>query len=91
MPMDLAGYGPPLTVAEVEAANMVRLPALGPDPVPFGYCNDQWRALLAQRQPGDELREFCSSPGSWQHLAGRAGIALVRSGREVASIVTMLN
>jgi hypothetical protein len=87
--MDLPGYGPPLTIAEVEAANMVRLPELGP--VPFGYCNDQWRALLAQRQPGDELREFCSAPESWQHLAGRAGIALVRDGREVASVVTRLN
>ena len=78
--MDLPDYGPTLTVAEVEAANMVRLPELGPDPVPFGYCNDQWLALLAQMQPGDELREFCSSPESWQHLAGRAGSALVRGG-----------
>ncbi len=89
--MELQGFGPPLTVAEVEAAHMVGVPALGSDPVPFGFCNHQWRAILAQMQPGDELREFCSSPESWQHLAGRAGIALVRAGREVASIVTVLN
>lgn len=89
--MELPGFGPPMTVAEVEATYMYSIPDLGPDPVPFGYCNDQWQALLAQMRPGDELREFCSSPESWDHLAGRAGIALVRDGREVASIDTMLN
>ncbi len=89
--MDLPGFGPPMTIAEVEAAHMVSNPALGPDPVPFGFLNDRWRALRARVQPGDEVREFCSSRESWQHLAGRAGIALVRDGRAVASLVTMLN
>ncbi len=80
-----------VTVAEAEAANMVESDQLGPDPVPFGFQNNEWRALLAQMQEGDELWEFCSSWESWQNLAGRAGIALVRNGEVVASVDTMMN
>ena len=89
--MELPGFGPPLTVEEVEAAHLYRIAELGPDPVPFGFSNGRWLALLAQMQSGDELRAFRSSAASWRHLAGRAGVALVRSGKEVASIVTMMN
>jgi len=42
-------------------------------------------------QPGDEFWTFASSPASWRALAGRAGLALVRDGKIVATIVTMLN
>ncbi|MCI0701450.1 MAG: hypothetical protein L0241_10250 [Planctomycetia bacterium] len=79
------------TVADVEAASMVSDPELGPEPVPFGFINAQWKALLAQMQPGDELWEFSSSQESWQALAGRAGIALVRTGKVVDSMVTMMS
>jgi hypothetical protein len=80
-----------LTVAEAEAAYMVRDARLGPDPVPFGFQNDKWRALLADMQGGDEIWEFTSPPESWRNLAGRAGIALVRHGEVVRSIVTTMN
>jgi hypothetical protein len=80
-----------VTVAEAEAAHMVHTDRLGPDPVPFGFQNARWQQLLAQMKEGDELREFFSSAESWQHLAGRAGIALVRDGEVVSSIVTMMN
>jgi hypothetical protein len=80
-----------VTVAEAEAAHLVQTDRLGPDPVPFGFQNEQWRALLAQMQEGDELWQFSSPAESWQHLAGRAGIALVRQGKVVASIVTLMN
>ena len=80
-----------LTVQEVEAERMVRDERLGPDPVPFGFQNDRWRELLAQMQPGDELWEFSSPPDTWAHLCGRAGIALVREGKIVASLVTLMN
>ncbi|HEY1067940.1 MAG TPA: hypothetical protein VGE52_17585 [Pirellulales bacterium] len=89
--MDIPGYGPPLTIAEIEAANMHQLDDLGPEPVAFGYCNADWKRLLAQMQPGDELREFCSSEESWNRLAGRSGVALLRNGRQIAALVTMLN
>jgi hypothetical protein len=80
-----------LTVAEAEAAHMVRNDWLGPDPVPFGFVNGKWRALLADMQDGDELWAFSSSPESWAYLGGRAGIALIRHGEVVGSFVTARN
>lgn len=80
-----------LTVAEAEAANSVRDERLGPDAVPFGFENPTWRQLLADMIPGDELWEFSSPPESWDNLAGRAGIALVREGKVVATILTLLS
>jgi hypothetical protein len=58
---------------------------------PFGYSNSEWEALKAGMEPGDELWTFASSPASWRALAGSAGIAIVREGRIVATIVTMMN
>jgi hypothetical protein len=58
---------------------------------PFGYSNSEWEQLKAGMQPGDELWTFTSSPASWRALAGSAGIAMVRDGRIVATIVTMMN
>jgi hypothetical protein len=53
--------------------------------------NGKWRALLAEMQDGDELWAFSSSRGSWAHLGGRTGIALVRDGEVVRSLVTARN
>ncbi len=58
---------------------------------PFGYSNSKWESLKAAMQPGDELWTFASSPASWRALAGRAGVALVRDGKIVATVVTMVN
>ena len=80
-----------LTIEEAEAAYPVRDERLGPDVVPFGFMNDDWRKLLEQMTPGDELWEFASSPESWAKMAGRSGIALVREGEIVDSIITMMN
>jgi hypothetical protein len=80
-----------LSVAEAEAAYAVKDDRLGPAPVPFGFQNNEWRALLAEMQDGDELWEFTSPQETWANLAGRAGIALVRRGEVVRSIVTVMN
>jgi hypothetical protein len=80
-----------LTVDDAEAAHSVQDERLGPDPVPFGFINHRWRQLLARMTPGDELWEFSSSPESWANMAGRSGIALVRQGEIVDSIITALN
>jgi hypothetical protein len=42
-----------------------------------GYQSQRWLGLKPSMQPGDELYRFCTSHESWEHLAGRAGIALV--------------
>jgi hypothetical protein len=42
-------------------------------------------------KPDDEVWQFSSSPDSWEHLAGRAGLALVREGTVIDAYVTMMN
>ena len=74
-----------------------------PDPkrdVPKGWLvrrlSDGETALQRPRfrsrvQEGDEVWEFNSPAHFWEHLAGRAGIALVRNGEVVDSIITSMN
>jgi hypothetical protein len=57
----------------------------------FGFQNGEWLEFIAKMQDGDELWTFTSSDESWEHLCGCAGIALVRRGEIVDSIVTELN
>lgn len=59
--------------------------------IPFGSVHNQWKALLSNIRDGDELYEFCSSDESWEFLAGREGIALVRNGEIITDIVTKMN
>jgi hypothetical protein len=74
------------TVAEAEPAHTVQNERLSSPPVP----NDRWRAFLSQMQEGDELWMFCTPLETWEHMAGRRGIALVRHGKWVAKIITLL-
>lgn len=53
--------------------------------------SDQWEAMRQIMLEGDEVWEFCSDFDSWANLCGRAGFALVRRGKVIATIVTMLN
>lgn len=58
---------------------------------PFGFMNDEWEDFKSKMQDGDLLWEFCSDQDSWDNLAGRAGIVLVRDGQAIASITTIMN
>ena len=58
---------------------------------PFGFKNAEWEDLKSEMQPGDELWTFSSSPESWQALAGRSGIALVRNGIPIKTLVGAMN
>ena len=79
------------TENEAESKNMVRVEKLGPEPIPFGYQNGHWQEFLSTMEPGDELWNYSSPPESWKNLAGRAGIALVRRGKIIANITTLMN
>jgi hypothetical protein len=89
------------TIAELEAEYTLRPDQLhesdrsGPRAQfllkPFGALNTQWEALKARMQPGDELWTFSTSAQSWQDLAGRAGVALVRHGEIIERLVTIMN
>lgn len=80
-----------VTVQEAEASHTPKPDKDNPNPVPFGHINDRWKELLAEMQPDDELWEFRSPPETWQHLAGRAGFAVIRKGEVVAVLTTMMN
>jgi hypothetical protein len=80
-----------IEVEEAEAKYLISNERLGPKPVPFGFNNRGWKALLDIMQPDDELWEFCSPPKTWKALRGRSGIALVRKGEIIAGLVMMMN
>ncbi len=60
-------------------------------PGPYGVPKKEWMELKAQMKDGDEIRAFSSPNDSWNHLAGRAGYALVRKGKAITGIVTLMN
>ena len=78
-----------LGIAEAEPAHTVQNERPSSPPVPNDRWLADWRAFLAQMQEGDELWIFCSPAESWEHMAGRGGIAVVRHGKVVGTFVTL--
>ncbi|MCX7002592.1 MAG: hypothetical protein NTV22_04885 [bacterium] len=60
-------------------------------PGPYGISREGWDKLKAQMEDGDVIWSFESPQDSWLHSAGRMGYALVRSGRAIDGIVTLMN
>lgn len=79
------------TVKKSEIKHLIKDESLGAPTVPFGFQSPEWVKIKGQMKEGDELWEFCSPPKSWENLAGRAGICLVRDGEIIDSIVTIMN
>jgi hypothetical protein len=50
-----------------------------------------WAHLKRMMQPGDELYRFSSPPEAWEHLAGRAGVAIVRNGEVIHQRTNLMN
>jgi hypothetical protein len=50
-----------------------------------------WSNIMARLTERDELWEFSSPADHWENLAGRAGVALIREGRSIAHVITMMN
>jgi len=79
------------TAERAEQDHLVKDESLGPIPVPFGFQHERWLRFKSQMKDGDELWEFSSPPITWKLLVGRAGLSIVRNGKIVDSIVTMMN
>jgi hypothetical protein len=47
--------------------------------------------LVVRWQENDELWRFSSPPETWQMMMGRGGIALVRDGRAISFIETIMH
>jgi len=58
---------------------------------PFGFRNARREELKARVQVGDEIWTFRSPPETWEDLAGRAGVALVRENKMIDAVVTAMN
>ena len=80
-----------LTIREAEERHLVYHEQLGNKGVPFGFLNAEWRELVARMLDGDEIWEFSSPANTWSKLGGRAGVALVRNGEIIDSIITRMN
>jgi hypothetical protein len=74
-----------VTVQEAEDAHRVE------SMQPFGYTREAWLKLIASMQPKDELWTFCSPEINWRFSCGREGVALVRAGRVIDTIITRMN
>jgi hypothetical protein len=79
------------TVENAERDHLVTDERLGPHPVPFGFQHDSWLQFKSLIRESDELWEFSSPPPTWERLAGRRGLCLLRNGRIVASLITLMN
>jgi len=94
-PSDYA-VSPPKTAKQIERQERAELAHwrkfMGDAPeVPFGSGNADWVAFKKAMKPGDKIVRYRSSQHSWEHPAGEAGIALLRSGCIVKTMTTMVN
>ncbi len=77
-----------ITIEEAEEKNMIDVDGQS---VSFGYLHNQWENLCKEMKKGDQLYNFRTPDESWNNLAGREGIALVREGKIVAEIITIMS
>ena len=47
-----------ISVEEAEREHLASDSRLGPEPVPFGFSNDEWMRVKGRIEEGDELWEF---------------------------------
>jgi hypothetical protein len=52
---------------------------------------DFFTRMIARMEPGDELRKFENAPGAWKRRCGRRGYVVLRDGKPMFAIVTVLN
>ncbi|MDD5542003.1 MAG: hypothetical protein PHX83_02420 [Acidobacteriia bacterium] len=57
----------------------------------FGLMHTEWERFKSKIIDGDELWEFSSPPETWERLAGREGLSIVRHGEVIHSIVTAMS
>ena len=58
---------------------------------PFGYLHPEWEQFKRLIRAGDCVVFFRSNPESWAGLYGREGYLLLRKGRILRTLVTLLN
>ena len=79
------------TINDAELENIVKDPRLDNVPLPFGFIFWRWVDFREKLREGDELWEFKSPQKSWDNLAGREGYCIVRDGKVVEHIITVMS
>jgi len=80
-----------LTIEEAEVEHLVIDERLGSSPIPFGFCNSEWKTLVARMREEDELWEFASPTEFFRRKMGRKGIVLISEGKVVGGILTSMS
>jgi hypothetical protein len=57
----------------------------------YGGCVHDYRRLKARAIPGDRVANFDTGALSWKLMMGTAGFALIRDGRSIDYVTTMMN
>ena len=60
-------------------------------PDKLNRLSDELAIIMSEMKPSDEFWHFSSPSKTWANLAGRSGIAIVRNGVPLDSIVLMMN
>lgn len=61
---------------------------LSPDDASQAYALAKLTPLMLL---GDELWSYSSPPEIWKHMMGRAGVVLIRDGRIISDVLTLMN
>jgi len=84
-----------LTTLEVERLGLGEIPTMIGAPASLSHGRDAFKKNLAELKmlmlPRDELWTFSNSADAWKQLAGVTGLALVRNGQSIASMITARN
>jgi hypothetical protein len=85
-------YQGPLSINKIEKKYMLTIEKDGKkETLPFGFINDQWLEIKSKMQKGDKIFEFTTNPESWQNLAGREGVIVLRGNIVIGVLITKMN
>jgi hypothetical protein len=81
-----------ISIQEAEHENTFVPPySKKPIPIPFGKDNATWNDIKSKMLEGDEVWRFSSPPETWTNMCGRGGVCIVRNGKIVDGIITIMN
>ena len=78
-----------LTISEVESDHIPSQPERHGSPE--SRVLREWENMKVRMLENDQLWYFISPTATWEKLGGRTGITLVRNGRPIEFVVTVMN
>lgn len=82
----------PMSTETVERESLERIARCSHCPQqPFGYQHPEWKQFKSLLRQGDCIVFFRSNPDSWRGLYGSEGYAIIRNGKILRTILTLMN